>query len=306
MIFHEEFLSNTNAIPDKEVFLQTLKEEHLELKIVVGYRRFSEIIPSFKNQFEKLGRRKWPLPRDPKVPHSGRPEKSRMRVIPSPPYFEHVAHSTEYASDPWFSTFSLDSLSTLQNAEAWNNHSNIRVFNVHHSASDQNALLAYYMCDILPNAPKLCAHAKTTGLTNNTVNGNPSVAMDFELIAVEAADRNFINTTRITRPDAVKQINRLCVKQRNLQVPKSCPTNTTLHALLEKSLAMERQIVHDYHDVSPELISLLEGDQAEHKTQFWASIDKYCSADVSVIMKDPLWLECFTMLVESTTQNEVP
>jgi hypothetical protein len=87
---------------------------------------------------------------------------------------------------------------------------------------------------------------------------------------------------------------------RIVTIPQSCPSNqsnTTLEALLEKSLAMERQIVQDYHDdTSPELLVLLENDQEEHKIEFWSSTHKYCSADISIIMKDNHWLECFQKL----------
>jgi hypothetical protein len=287
-ILHDEYLANLGAIPDKGTFVKALKDEQLQLQIVVGYRRFADIIASWKNQYEKGGRKAWPPPRDPKVPHSGEPPKNRSRTIPSPPYFDRVSRTTEYGPG-----YHVDSLSLLRYAQTWNEHSTIRVFNVHYS-SDDDVLIPYFMCDILRHADHSCQRTKQGSIFRRLAKKlNPSISLDHDLIAVEAADRHLINTTKFDRPVAVKL---LADCSQNLEIPQSCPSKTTLEALLAKSLNMELEVVRDYKDTSPELVALLENNQAEHKASFWSSTDKYCSADISVVMDDPQWLKCFEQL----------
>ena len=119
---------------------------------------------------------------------------------------------------------------------------------------------------------------------------NPSTDLNYELIAVEAADRGYINKTEVSRPSAVSQVVECAAKLP--AIPLECMADSDLDFFLAQSLRIERELVHNFSRTNPHLEQLRAGEAA-HREGFWNSSRHMCSANISAVMSDAGWLDCF-------------
>lgn len=228
------------------------------------------MLPSLKQQFERGGVREWPVKRDPNLLIPGRlPGEGRARAIRSPPYFKQRLVGPAYQCRIW---------------EKWIQHENIRILNYHHP----DGLVKHFLCDIMPDSMNTCNNRILNHLDLFS-HKNPSQNLDSQLIAVEAADRGLIDISHFDRKTAVEVIEK-CMQ--SIKVPVECLDNASSNALLETSIRLEQSIVNKYNDTNPHLNWLLS-HESNHKEEFWASSQLFCSADIDAIMEDRQWLECF-------------
>mmetsp|Transcript_51067 Transcript_51067/g.143548 ORF Transcript_51067/g.143548 Transcript_51067/m.143548 type:complete len:541 (-) Transcript_51067:95-1717(-) len=300
-IIYEEYLWSTEY--DIHALQQSIQGK-LQLIVVVGYRRLFSWLPSWKNQMEKRFDSLWPkkLQRDPatnltKVPAAGMAELAlnRKRATRAPPFFRAEAYSPAESHDGW-------TVDVLRRYQSWNAHSNIRIFNMHHRQGD---VISHFLCDILPHSKRSCAAASLVATAMKKTE-NPSVDMDFSLIAVEAMDRDFLDPKRVTRQQAVTYIRQECL-QKNIEalspLPMECLDPESEQLLLSTSIRIERELVANFSDTSPHLKEFLTQDEEErHRESFRKSTKKFCSANLTAIFANPLWRDCLSKINKKATK----
>jgi hypothetical protein len=299
VIVYEEFLTSCSF--PTGVFLQAIQKK-FRVRIVIGYRRYYQWLLSFKNQMEKKGTFYWPIKRNTTLNNDNiiilptwGPGENRSRTLPTPPYIRFFTTNNDMTKK-W--TYGV-----IQRYQSWHDHANIQILNMHHPSGD---MAQHFLCDILPNAKHSCCWAKQVGSKNDHHHTNPSLDMNWDLIAVEAADRGLLDTTQ-NRPSVVRSI-RECHKERQeiqqssqddggAQLPLECLDRESSEDFVEKSIQLEREVLSIFNDTTPDLGAFLVPEEEEkHRHEFWNSTWKFCSANIGTIMKDPFWLDCFARI----------
>eukprot|EP00542_Grammatophora_oceanica_P001747 CAMPEP_0194064546 /NCGR_PEP_ID=MMETSP0009_2-20130614/83316_1 /TAXON_ID=210454 /ORGANISM="Grammatophora oceanica, Strain CCMP 410" /LENGTH=142 /DNA_ID=CAMNT_0038717073 /DNA_START=1 /DNA_END=429 /DNA_ORIENTATION=+ len=72
-------------------------------------------------------------------------------------------------------------------------------------------------------------------------------------------------------------------------LPRRCLDNATLEYLWDESIRLEKELVPKYFH---------EADQERHRQDFLTAVakNKFCSVDVSAVLKDERWLDFFANL----------
>jgi hypothetical protein len=185
VILVEENLSD--ACFDLPTFQQATAK--WQVLIVVTYRRFWSWLPSFKNQIEKVGNM---------LDHFSSKSKSTdplpwlldgRRTTSSPEFYKamisvknrkaiRVAKIGTGKYLPYTDTI----VNLYRDLE-----DQVRIMNIH---LDNIAVTSNFLCQILPNATNSCQASLNQTTQQST---NPSIQMDYHLIAVDAVDRGLLD-----------------------------------------------------------------------------------------------------------------
>jgi hypothetical protein len=154
--------------------------------------------------------------------------------------------------------------------------------NIHH---DTMTAISIFLCEVVPNATKSCK----ASLNHKLEKSNPSIPMDYQLIAVDAVDRGLLDKSKINRRQVVgtiEQYHKEKLKSRPL--PLECMDQVSLEAVLAESMRFEREFVPDFAATHEE----------QHRTNFWkaAAKNKFCSVNTTAVLMDPDWLSFFASL----------
>lgn len=266
ILIHEEYLHRSEYF-DRPAFKRAV-DHRFRVIFILGYRRKWSWEISMKNQWEKMMPDAWPKESNSDVGH--------MQGVPtrSPPFFRLKAALHRF---PFHAT--ADSYGN------WNPHSSFRVFSLHHGEP-----IRHFLCDVLPEAKHSCQNAEI--VASEIEPENQSINLDHHLIAVEAASRGLVDTEKFQRGEVVSSLAK-CSENFG-DIPQECLERNEMELYLNNSLAIEREIVEKFRDTSPYLETLLTPEAEEkHKKSFWKSTAKFCSANITAIMADQKWLDCF-------------
>jgi hypothetical protein len=293
VILVEENLSD--ACFDLPAFQQATTK--WQVLIVITYRQFWSWLPSFKNQIEKM---------DKNLHHfSSKPKSSNPlpwlldgpRTTSSPEFYKAMislnnrkairvakVHTGMYL--PYTDTI-VKLYRDLENQ--------VRIMNIH---LDNITVTSNFVCKILPNAPNSCQ----ASLDQSSKKGhmtNPSINLDYDLIAVDAVDRGMLGRRGGTKLDrrrvvrTLKQYHNEKLESRPL--PLECVDQVSLEAMLAESMRLERELVPDFY----------EAHEEQHRNNFWnaAAKNKFCSVNTTAVLIDPDWLSLFEQLKNESASD---
>jgi len=264
LLVYEEYVESAQLL-DVEALRRTFSQ--YQFLVVVGYRRQWSYDVSYKNQRGKRLANDWPAP-----------NTTLARPLPAVPFYTDKAKQTLSTTEERANLYS-----------AFFGRENVRIFSMYYRTN----LLEHFACDILPRARHLCQASKAT----SPVHSNPSTNLTLDYIAVELADRGWIDTEKYKdRQDAVQKL-RDCAENLRLGSHDECLSPSIAELYLNHSLAMEQNIVDKFGDLSPWLHDLVTPKaRQEHNTSFRSSFHEFCSPNISAVLQDEGWKECISSL----------
>jgi hypothetical protein len=281
VILVEEYLSDASF--DLPSFQQATTK--WQVLIVVTYRQFWSWLPSFKNQFEKNIH---------KVALSSFERKSsdplpwlldRSRTTSSPEFYKAMTSVKNRKEIRVASVMSGKYLPYTDNIMDLYRElgDQVRIMNIH---IENMKVTSNFFCEILPNAPNTCHDPLHQ---TNRQSFNPSIPMDYQLIAVDAVDRGLLGQSKFNRSQVVtilEQHHKGMLESRPL--PLECMDQASLEAFLAESMRLERELVPDFYAAHEE----------QHRKSFWnaAAQNKFCSVNTTAVLIDPDWLSIFVQL----------
>jgi len=176
---------------------------------------------------------------------------------------------------------------------------------------EPDPLFHHLFCHVLSDTPRTC-NAVRTGVIGNTaknptpaapsrsdavpvtVSSNPSVSLNYDILATAAFDAgiipNFVAGSALKRSRLRAEIAKRQERVLNLtsnDFPLICLPESTTGWLLNLSLQLDQSFF-------PEDVQL---SQQTHRSDFESSKKAFCSVDSSQVLQDPGWLSFFTSLV---------
>jgi hypothetical protein len=290
VILVEEFLSEASF--DLPSFQQATAK--WQVIIVVTYRQLWSWLPSFKNQREKYALKKRNFPK----PKSTDPLPwllDRRRTTSSPDFYKAMISATNRkAIRVGDARSSLPYTDTVVNFYRDLEEDQLRIMNIH---LDNIAVTSNFLCLILPNATNSCQASLNRTKQQRR---NPSIQMDYHLIAVDALDLGLLDldqSNKLTRAIVVRILEQYHKKKlESRPLPLECMDQVSLDALLVESMRLEQELVPDFYAFH----------QEQHRTNFWnaAAKNKFCSVNTTAVLIDPDWLSLFQHLKESANASD--
>ena len=174
-----------------------------------------------------------------------------------------------------------------------------RILNLHGKQTITSTLL----CDVLPNTQQTCKHslnrdnlhdefrANAQNIFRDGSLGKKQTISFYDLIATTAADMGLINTTLISRRAAgleCQHFHQVVLNRTLADLPLQCPSQQHLGALLNESLAKEKNILPGFYRTH----------QDEHRSSFWKSVkeNKFCMVNASAVLVIKGWRDFVTSL----------
>lgn len=288
VILVEEYLSD--ACFDLPAFQQATTK--WQVLIVVTYRQFWSWLPSFKNQLEKERK---VLPFFPSEPKSTDPLPwllDRRRTSSSPQFYKAMISVKNRkkirVADVKTGKYLPYTDNIVDLYRDLGDH--IRIMNIH---LENVKVTSNFFCQILPNATNTCQASLSRTMQQSA---NPSIPMNYQLIAVDAVDRGLLDQSKSNRPQVVRTLEQYHKeKLQSRPLPLECMDQVSLEAFLAESLRLERKLVPDFYAAHEE----------QHRKNFWnaAAKNKFCSVNTTAVLNDPDWLSLFAQLKESAVND---
>jgi len=239
-----------------------------EVKIVVGYRRLYEYVPSVYGQYYKFGCAK-------KIPHDPPLYIETSSLIPSLSYF----------SLSWMNNLNHPTLAKLTQFKP--SFDNIEVLNIHSSC-----VVCIFFCNVVQNAHKTCEAVRLKYLKENIHNKNVGKPIWVSRLAqqlLKASGGHDKPSKRLECHALTREITQYMNKELNwslFDLPKTCMPKNILNKFLNNSLGTEEMLL-------PRFFSSDEGEEV-HRIEFeLASNNMLCDVDVSAIRDDKNWENFF-------------
>jgi hypothetical protein len=166
----------------------------------------------------------------------------------------------------------------------------VRIMNIH---LENINVTSNFLCEILPNAPNTCQASLNQTKQQSS---NPSISMDYQLIAVDAYDRGLLDPSKFNRTQVVRKLEQHHKKKlESRPLPLECMDQVSLEAFLAESMRLERELVPDFYAAHKE----------QHRKNFWdaAGKNKFCSVNTTAVLIDPGWLEFFAQLEKESVSD---
>lgn len=175
--------------------------------------------------------------------------------------------------------------------DRWSKVFPVQVLNVH--ASEH--VTTKFLCDVLPDAPHSCAHAKSRPQSKtSTANTRDSATGAYSTLATVAFRKGLIDGSR-GRARIVKEMTSHFQGKLNLpfrHLPLTCPPRDELEKLLNTSLTFEKNLMPDWYQTS-------DGEEA-HRKYFWRMADErkeFCSVNTTAVFENrSTWKEVLEYL----------
>jgi hypothetical protein len=278
VILVEEALSD--ACFDLPAFQQATTK--WQVLIVVTYRQFWSWLPSFKNQFEKLERS---FSSEPKSTDPLPWLLDRRRPSSSPEFFKAMISVKNRKEIRVANILSGEYLPYTDNVvDLYRDLGDqVRIMDMH---LENTKVTSNFLCEILPNAPNTC---QTSLHQTKQQSSNPSIPMDYQLIAVDAVDRGLLDQSKFNRTQVVRILRQHHQKKlESRPLPLECMDQVSLEAFLAESMRLEREVVPDFY----------ADHEEQHRKSFWnaAAKNKFCSVNTTAVLIDPDWLSIFAQL----------
>lgn len=276
LILSDEILSRYHMIPFSghqpfrlkwNVMKGTFAE--WDVRIVFGYRRYYEWILSVKNQIDKY------TPRHKSLLKWEQDGGKRMQ-----PIHEHL-HEMMAQVCPF--------PSSAQTYKGYSPHYPVLWYNMH-----STDIVTQFLCDIVPNATAACTERRQH---SNKILNNPSQPiLQYDLLAHEAHDLGLFNSSlpRQWVANETRYFHEYDLGRKPLNL--TCPSQSQLEPLLERTIQEERQI-----------FSQEEGQASETEEQvrssFWtfAAENRFCTVNAKETLKDPEWIRFYQGLEKRYT-----
>ena len=254
--------------------------------VVIGYRRLFDIMPSAKQQWDRWTKtqtslNEWPGP------------DSVGRILK--PLFPDVLQDSRLYDDyvPRRIPGTIQWSYTDYLVKVIRPHLPIRLFNMHTATSHpKNSLRTYFLCHVLPYAPNACLQSEADDLTDPPQHYNAEESLFYDALAVEAANRQWFNTSEWRRHDVVLALKAYDEEKNGgkiqTTVPLTCPPEEQTNELLQRSLAKEEQLWP---------AELAKAWRQDHIEQFQKTLDKnkFCWIDINATLSSqPHWAKWFT------------
>jgi len=235
-----------------------------EVKIVVGYRRLYEYVPSVYGQYYKFGCAK-------KIPHDPPLYIETSSLIPSLSYF----------SLSWMNNLNHPTLAKLTQFKP--SFDNIEVLNIH-----SPCVVCIFLCDVVQNAHKTCEAVRLKYLKEDIHNKNVGKIIPVSRLAqqlLKASGDHDEPRKRLKCNALTMEIKQYMDKTLNwslFDLPKTCMPKKMLNKFLNNSLEIEKMLL-------PRFFESDEGGKV-HRIEFeLASKNVLCDVDVSAIRDDKNW-----------------
>ncbi len=286
-----------------------------DLQVVITYRRFHSILPSYWDQLFKLKR----------TDAFNDDSKRLGRHLDWPGInndYRIVTFEEWFVSQFYKSKEKLSSLHKLQAYYAYNSwkdcSNGIKVVNYH--VSEEQDFLTEFICEALPGAINTCRElrervkVRKTLSHNGVGNGggvNPSVNLDYDILAVRAYEKGLIDPIH-TRIDVVNRVKKHAEKN-NLHLPLSCPNATVLDFMYQMSLDGEKWALstirktkqsrkaQDKIDIQP----LTEEELFAFNTDWEKTLSdkKFCTVDAEQALEQDEWIKFFQDVFQKSISN---
>ena len=180
-------------------------------------------------------------------------------------FYENIDHTIPKIRNAIMETMTSNNTNHLSN----NNNVHIHVLNLH---TIENPTTAIY-CDVLKNkTPNTCHYSQNQHTPK--VHHKGTVSYLYDMIVIEAANRNLIDTSIKTRYEARTDLEKYHTQRINktyLDLPLMCPPQTQLQSLLDKSIRFENLVrTQNILDVVEDGVNVTK-NEIEHTMKFWNS-----------------------------------
>jgi len=261
LISTERYWGNSTINAYKSLF------QNFQVKIVVGYRRFYEYLPSSYWQTYK-----WSCSK--KLSTQVALRKLYREKLLIPPLSQFVQHKTNH---PTFAR--------LEQFKPY--FDDIKIFNIHRSC-----VLCSFFCDIVQNARNSCKAIRLKYSEIETTRKNVGQSMWH----IRLAQQLLMVNKEVDEPNdrlacsslatEIMLFNDEKLESKVYKLPKTCLPEESQNQLLNISLGMEKTLV-------PHFFSSDEGEK-KHRVEFErASYDTLCDVDIPALFKDTNWNEFF-------------
>ncbi|CAB9501140.1 expressed unknown protein [Seminavis robusta] len=282
-IKYSSMLNLERTSVDWKALADLLREQDWEPLIIVGYRRFSEILPSAKQQWDREILWEWPSgkakrrPKDDQTPYDDddawrRPAPIFPKILDDPrlgsnSYFSKAEHeSDEYVS--WSYTDHL--------VKTISPYLPVRMLNMHQQHLPEMDLRTYFVCHVLPYAHNTCEESKKDSLQLAASSKEPrnkgQPDFYYDSLVVAAAERGWIDVEKIDRYIANEALKAASIDH---LLVLDCPTAEQLQPVLDASLAKEVALWGS---------AMAERWKQDHIRAFNEHLSDYCGIDVQATL----------------------
>ena len=277
----------------KRVFME---EQDWNLKVVVSYRRFHNLIPSTYNQLYKRVR----VSREPRIrnTHEDWPGINGDYRIPS---------FHEYFLDTFSDFYPKEKDKSVYERifKNWENCSDeLEIFDMYESkvmlddgrvVDGSNEIALNFICSSLKGVNHTCSELFQN--KRRKLRDNVSVNLDYDILAVHAYENNLISED-LNRHKVVQAI-QSHVKKENITLAQKCPSQDVLDYLYEWSLEVEQWIkkrtkFSNGENLSPSQLSAFNADWEK-----MLATEVLCTVDCDKLIKEAKWMEFFKEMNES-------
>ena len=274
-----------------------------QVHIVMVYRRYYEWLVSLWNNANKLSNGFGGVRKN----YQNWPSEGGTMPVTFQTYYETDERWGRYRSvHPGYELHPVEYLQRL-----WGNYTNyIHVMNMHEMAAesieDGEGMSSKFLRRVLhsPTAADTIAELKKQGADKNVGRSNPSVNIDFDLLAIEAHKQGYLNATDYKRHEVVFLTERYLIqyieKQNNTseladedgqsyQPPMICLTEEQQEALLQDSIVCE-QHMQSSGLLKPSQSQTNEEESRHHEQSFFEAVrkDKFCNMNVKEFVQNEI------------------
>jgi hypothetical protein len=248
--------------PENAKFMKHAFRDVRDIRVVIGYRRFYDWLPSsiFQRNRKRLVDKHWP---------------SRGELAMLDPLWPLLGTSAEAWKERHY-TFT-DSLVQATHAASLPH----RILNMHYPTS---TISSQFFCQVLPSASSCCQlAANATSSTIMNVRTEEQVhQLYFDTITTAAAAKGWIHKSKYSRPQVRDALKEYYHSQHYDQWSLYCPTEQQLQLLYDQSFRMEQELI--WPTVDPELRYHLE---EEHRSAFEGRVrdGAFCQLDLKASLE---------------------
>jgi hypothetical protein len=257
-----------------------------QVSIVITYRQFWSWLPSFKNQVEKVHNDLRGFSYEPESTGPLPWVIDKRRSSSSPEFYKAMSSVENRRAIRMTGQIVGKYLPYTDNiVDMYRDLGDqVRIMNIHR---DNMQVIPNFICEIVPNAANSCQASLNRSNQEMT---NPSVKLDYKLIAFDAVEIGLLNASKHVRyrqvAQALGKYHRDKLESRPL--PLECMDRVSLEAFLAESMRLERELVPTFYATHEE----------QHRNSFWnaAAKNKFCSVNITAVLIDPDWLSIFAQL----------
>jgi hypothetical protein len=285
VVLSDEAFSRLAVTDDNLQLFHATLTKHFDVKVVIVYRRYFEWVVSMHNEkYKPLQRReryqKWP------------DEKHGEAMRTFPDYYRRVLQGQGIGGYQLAAEKNnLHAVEYLKNVFE-KRFEDIRIFNMH-QAPQGGPLVTRFMYDILPEAASNKRVQKKLENNNAPMRTNPSICLDYDLLAVAAHEKGLLSS-HLKRSQVARAVSIALSKVSSnytASLPRECLTPEEEAVMLDRSLTFEQRLF-------PEESSSEATQQHQSAFAKASSNLSFCNIDADAVLKNNAWQKFFRSLRE--------